>query len=418
MKHVFRFLLTVAIGYGYSGALDAQWVQTGILGGGGPNIKSLAATGKYVFAGTDSGVFVSTDEGATWSQSNTGLTDTSVPSLAVNDSEIFAGTHDGVFYSTDHGATWNPANSGSMQNTDVADLLVKGSDLFAGTFGNGILVSSDGGSAWVTADSGLTNLYVFCLAASGGNLLAGTTIGVFLSTDNGTSWSAVPNGPWGYNVRALAVSGGNAYAGVDGNYDTKCIYRSTDNGANWMALDGSSSGGTVYAFAVSSMSVFAGGNISVVLSTDNGTTWTDAASWDNCTFANSIVSALATGDTNLYAGTALISPIGVFRRPLSQMVTSVKEKGSATPATFSLNQNYPDPFNPSTVIGYELPMNSFVTLKVYDVLGREVRTLVDERQISGTHSVTFNASGLTSGVYFYRIEAGMYHDTKKILLLK
>ncbi len=421
MKHVFGFLVTVAIAYGYSGALYAQWVQTGILGGGGPNVKSLAATGKYVFAGTDSGVFVSTDEGATWTLSNAGLTDTSVPSLLADDSEVYAGTHDGVFRSTDHGTTWNPANSGPMQNTDVAALIFKGSNLFAATFGNGILVSTDRGTTWAQTDSGLTDQYLFCLAVSGTNIVAGDERGIFLSTDNGTSWNAVLNGwngPWGYNVFALAVSDGFLYAGVNANDGTNCIYRSTDDGATWTALGGSTSGAIVYAFAVSGTNVFAGKNGGIDLSSDSGSTWTDIASWDVCTFATSAVSSLAIGGTNLYAGTAIFPPVGVFRRSLSEMVTAVKEKGNTMPAAFSLSQNYPNPFNPTTVITYQLPANAFVSLKVYDVLGSEVRTLVNERQSSGIHSVTFNASGLTSGVYFYRIETGTYHDAKKLLLLK
>lgn len=159
-------------------------------------------------------------------------------------------------------------------------------------------------------------------------------------------------------------------------------------------------------------------NVGIDLSTDNGMTWTDIASWDVCTFANSIVSSLAIGDTNLYAGTALISPIGIFRRPLSQMVTAVKEKVRATPATFSLSQNFPNPFNPSTVIGYQLPANSLVTLKVYDVLGREVRTLVNEREGAGDHSITFNAADLPSGVYFYRLTAGSFVETKRLVVIK
>ena len=87
-------------------------------------------------------------------------------------------------------------------------------------------------------------------------------------------------------------------------------------------------------------------------------------------------------------------------------------------ATFALEQNYPDPFNPSTVISYQLPVSSIVTIKVYDMLGREVRTLVNERESTGNHSVRFDAASLASGVYFYRLEAGSYHDTKKLLLLK
>ncbi len=98
--------------------------------------------------------------------------------------------------------------------------------------------------------------------------------------------------------------------------------------------------------------------------------------------------------------------------------TFVQSNSSSVPNKFELMQNYPNPFNPSTVINYQLPVNSFVTLKVYDVLGREVKMLVNERENVGSHSVTFNASNLPSGVYFYRLQAGTYSETKKLLLLK
>jgi hypothetical protein len=77
-----------------------------------------------------------------------------------------------------------------------------------------------------------------------------------------------------------------------------------------------------------------------------------------------------------------------------------------------------NPFNPSTLIDYQLPASAFVVLKVFDVRGREIQTLVNERQNAGNHSVRFNASKLPSGVYFYKIEAGAYRDIKKLLLLK
>ena len=81
-------------------------------------------------------------------------------------------------------------------------------------------------------------------------------------------------------------------------------------------------------------------------------------------------------------------------------------------------QNYPNPFNPSTLISYQLPASMYVTLKIFDILGREIKTLVNEQQNAGKHSVQFNASNLSSGVYFYRIEAGQNTDIKKLLLIK
>lgn len=85
---------------------------------------------------------------------------------------------------------------------------------------------------------------------------------------------------------------------------------------------------------------------------------------------------------------------------------------------FDLYQNYPNPFNPTTTINYQIPRNGLVTLKVFDVLGREVETLVSESETAGAHSVRLNATNLPSGVYFYRLEAGTYHDTKKFLMLR
>jgi hypothetical protein len=99
-------------------------------------------------------------------------------------------------------------------------------------------------------------------------------------------------------------------------------------------------------------------------------------------------------------------------------VTSVKEQMPKIPNRFELSQNYPNPFNPSTIISYQLSAVSHVSLKIYDVLGREVETLVNERQTAGSHSVAFNAASLPSGVYLYRIQAGSYSKTMKLLLLK
>jgi len=98
--------------------------------------------------------------------------------------------------------------------------------------------------------------------------------------------------------------------------------------------------------------------------------------------------------------------------------TDVDDDDQLNPEVFALSQNYPNPFNPSTIIQYSLPMSEFVSLKIYDVLGREVKTLVKKEQSAGVYNVEFNASNLTSGVYFYRIETGSFVSVKKLLLLK
>jgi len=98
--------------------------------------------------------------------------------------------------------------------------------------------------------------------------------------------------------------------------------------------------------------------------------------------------------------------------------TQVKENPDKLVTTFSLQQNFPNPFNPCTTIRYNLQEQSFVTLRVFDVLGREVSNLVNERQQAGTHMVIFDGTNIPSGLYFYRLEAGVFYDSKKLLLLK
>ena len=107
----------------------------------------------------------------------------------------------------------------------------------------------------------------------------------------------------------------------------------------------------------------------------------------------------------------------VYITPIGKMVANEQEF-ETVPGEFSLAQNYPNPFNPNTVISYQLPENSEVSLKVFDMLGREVATLVDGRMSAGTHQVSFNASNLASGMYVYRLVAGDFTSTKTMILIK
>ena len=142
---------------------------------------------------------------------------------------------------------------------------------------------------------------------------------------------------------------------------------------------------------------------------------------------NSLVLGLSTpGTYTLYLDGSL-DEIRIYNTALTQhcvdslygLATGIENKPhSGSPAEFQLSQNFPNPFNPSTIITYQLPSNAAVVLKVYDILGREVATLVNECEIIGNHSVTFNAGDLPSGVYSYRLQAGTYSQTKKLLLLK
>ena len=102
----------------------------------------------------------------------------------------------------------------------------------------------------------------------------------------------------------------------------------------------------------------------------------------------------------------------------SSKYINLTESFTIQPGEYRLSQNYPNPFNPTTVINYTLPEKSRVAIKVYNVLGKEVATLVNEVKPAGNHEVSFNASNLSSGVYYYTISAGKFTSTKKMILMK
>lgn len=126
-------------------------------------------------------------------------------------------------------------------------------------------------------------------------------------------------------------------------------------------------------------------------------------------------------DNYIFAGTA--GNYSVWRRLLSD-ITEIQNISTETPSSYSLSQNYPNPFNPVTKIRFSVPQvrllfgGDLIKLKVFDVLGREVQTLVNEKLSPGTYSVDWNASDFPSGVYLYRLQAGDYIMTKRMLMIK
>jgi len=124
-----------------------------------------------------------------------------------------------------------------------------------------------------------------------------------------------------------------------------------------------------------------------------------------------------------YTNTALLTG-GSDGKPLGDLnwfpeqITSVTKAPAGVPASFDLSQNYPNPFNPSTKIDFTIPSSSQVVLKVFNVLGQEVASLVNGTMTAGSHTVTFDASKLASGVYLYKITAGSFVSTRKMVLLK
>jgi len=116
------------------------------------------------------------------------------------------------------------------------------------------------------------------------------------------------------------------------------------------------------------------------------------------------------------------NPSAVFDSSIQmhfQKITGVQENTlDVYPSSFQLSQNYPNPFNPTTTINYSIPESGFVTIKIYDVLSKEIRILVSEEKSAGIYSIKFDGSSLSSGIYFYRMQTNNFSQTKKLLLLK
>jgi hypothetical protein len=146
------------------------------------------------------------------------------------------------------------------------------------------------------------------------------------------------------------------------------------------------------------------------ISKDNGLTWAPMTTPSPKSSADlrNVVFASAT------QGMA----IGYYNMVKLSNLTAIEETKGSVPTGYILNQNYPNPFNPTTTISYSLPKSSFVDLRIYDLLGRNVATLVQNEQSAGTHLAVFDAKGLASGVYVYTLKAGDFTATKSLVLIK
>ncbi|MDZ4711450.1 MAG: T9SS type A sorting domain-containing protein [bacterium] len=119
-----------------------------------------------------------------------------------------------------------------------------------------------------------------------------------------------------------------------------------------------------------------------------------------------------------FVGTTAVNITTGATHSIDSTVIGITQISNLIPDKFLLNQNYPNPFNPATIINYQLASNQFVSLKIYDVTGKETAILVNQKQTAGTYAVDFNGVGLPSGVYFYRLETGDFVDTKRMMLIK
>jgi len=398
------FVLIVHCTFNIENCLS-QWMQmsNGLVTSN--SVNSFASSGNNIFAGSF-GVYLSTNYGNNWTYA--GLNDY-VNSLIVSGNKIFAGTwHSGVYLSTNNGTNWTQT---ALNNQDVVSLAVSGNNIFAGTgdyiSGNGVYLSTNNGTNWT--QTALNNKSVRSLAILGSYIFAGTIdFGVYLSTNNGASWS---NNNFYYpSVYSLATLGSTIFAGTSDG-----VYFSQNNGASWAQSNLNNQ--AVSSLRVSGQNIFAGLIWNGIYFSNNyGASWFIKNQGFNgipTVFALSVVNnyifaSIWSASNNLYS---------VWRRDLAEII-GIKRITELVPSSYSLQQNYPNPFNPSTNIRYGLPKNGFVKLVVFDVLGREVETLVNEKLSIGTYEATFNAALLSSGVYFCRLQTDNFSDTKKMILTR
>jgi hypothetical protein len=430
MKKKFRPLLAAFIIIVAAHTTNAQWIHISVGLPSNVGVHSVVSNGATLLAVTNGGVFSSTDNGMTWKEMTTGLVDKSVTAIAIGGTTIFAGTTDewgngGVFRSENNGSSWTSAG---LSNETIMALTVFGTDLYAGTWSHGVFRSTDQGIGWTAVNEGLQNMsssssifqYVrpVCFVWKGTKLFTGTySEGVFYTDNYGKSWTNVCTGLRELSIGTLIMNGNNLFAGVTSFFGTPIlinppsgrVYLFDDSGSIWIDPN-MNFRYHINAFAVSGTKLFAGTENGVFLTTDNGAKWSAV----NTGLTDTLVYALSVSGTYLIAGTQT----GIYRRPLDELITSVEKPSTDEPLQFTLQQNFPNPFNPSTTIKYQLPATAIVHIEVFDLLGREIAILVNEIKQPGTYSVQWNASDMSSGIYFYRMQAGACTDTKKLLLLR
>jgi Secretion system C-terminal sorting domain len=262
---------------------------------------------------------------------------------------------------------------------------------------------------WYPADSGLTTTDVCSIVSHGPNLFAGTIGSVYLSTNDGKSWVPVNSGIGMPYVLSLTVHESQLFASTEGG-----VYLSTNDGKSWSDVTTNLPGRWIYSLAANDTSVFvstfAGSQARVYYSTNTGASWYDVSSG----LTSQEVRVLYLFGSNLFAGTT----DGIWCRPLSQFLTGVVVNDDKPTNKFSLEQNYPNPFNPGTTILFSLPKTEYTTLKIFDILGREIATLISQRLQAGVRCVQWTPAYTPSGVYFYQLKAGQFLESKKLILLK
>ena len=364
------------------------------------------------------------------------------------------GNNGTIFKTTDNGDTWVSSSSGVT--VDLRGFYSPTSNQYwvAGDAGT-VIVTTNAGNTWVLrSPASNTNFSCIFSRGSGTAYAIGEAGTCFYSSDLGTSWEyrPVPTSE-NLNTGVGPTSGTTLHALVGGNNGV--IFKTTDAGVNWNSSNsgtvnningfGFGAGGKIFAvgsngtlletndagdtwssvsiptnedlYSVSSSVqnanwlIACGGNGTIIKSTDGGVVWFLQSTPNTET----LYSALAASNNIHFA----VGSNGIILKTTDGGGDPVTvEDDQKIPVDFELRQNYPNPFNPSTTINFLIPEASFVSLKVFNSLGEEVKTLVAKELSTGNYKYYWDAKNFTSGFYFYKIQAGDFFETKKMILIK
>ncbi len=248
----------------------ATWTQvdTGLVS---LDVESFTVRGTNIFAGTGVGVFKSTNNGSSWSNVNAGIFPNRVIAFLRLDSFLFSGTSSGIFKSTNGGIDWTISSNGISTSNEINALAIKDSTLWAGSGGGAIYKSTDKGDSWSTSLS----CRAISLLVHGSQIYVGRDDGqISLSTDDGATWNDVspPGIPGNGRVQSFAEIGINVFAAVAGT-GVDGVYRTTDDGAHWMSVSTGLPASKMQALIVKDSTLFVGTFVGNYRSTNKGDTW-------------------------------------------------------------------------------------------------------------------------------------------------
>lgn len=308
---------------------------------------------------------------------------------------------------TNGGDNWTSQNSTTADNLYAVQFIDGNIGWAVGGSGQGtILKTTNGGTTWTSQTPGYGQLYSLSMVSANIGWVVGSGP-IFKTTDGGTSWNSQSNPS---NTLYSVLFADAFTGGAVGAYGY--TYRTTDGGTNWTTQP-NTTGNFRCLCGINSLTIWVvGDNSNIYKSTDGGSTW---------------IKQLTNGYSNFYAAQFVDANNGwvvgdngtILGTTCGGSVTSVWENRSdEIPRAFSLYQNYPNPFNPSTVIDYQIATRSLVSLRVYDLLGREIATLVNEEKSPGMYKARWDANTVSSGVYLCRLQAGNNTKTIKLVFLR